>query len=258
MVSLRWISTIGAMGLVLACGGDDEADTGNDTQTQSASNSESMSGSDSGSDTGTASATMGSTMTMATTDDESGDSTDASASATMTTSTTMTTGASSESGSSGTADSGSESGMACSMDTESCADGLKCCDGLECCAGVPIPPGDEYCSGGPCPISDRNKKENFATVDRDDILAKVAALPITTWNYTFEDPSVRHIGPMAQDFQAAFDVGASDKAIFQVDADGVVLASVQALHVELETLRDENAELRERLAKLEAAIGGAR
>jgi hypothetical protein len=253
---------LGLVTLAFACGDDgDGNDTGNDTQTQSASNS---AGDDSGSDSGTESATMGSTMTMATMTDaatgDSGDSTDGSASNTMTTTTMTTTDASSESGSSGTADSGSssESGMVCSMDTETCANGETCCDGLECCAGIPIPPGQEYCSAGPCPISDRDKKENFATVDRDEVLAKVAALPITTWNYTFEDPSVRHIGPMAQDFMAAFEVGGSDKAIFQVDADGVVLASVQALHAELETLQAENAELRARLAKLEAAVGGAR
>jgi hypothetical protein len=144
--------------------------------------------------------------------------------------------------------------MACSGDQESCAMGETCCPGTECCAGVPIPPGQEYCSAGPCPISDRNKKENFATVDPRDVLAKVAALPITSWNYTFEDASVRHIGPMAQDFKAAFGVGASDKAIFQVDADGVALAAVQALHTELQALQDENDELRARLAKLEAKV----
>lgn len=49
---------------------------------------------------------------------------------------------------------------------------------------------------------------DFAAVDPRDVLAKVAALPITTWNYTFEDASVRHIGPMAQDFRTGFDVGA--------------------------------------------------
>jgi len=145
------------------------------------------------------------------------------------------------------------------MDQESCANGEQCCENLECCAGIPIPPGQEYCSAGPCPISDRNKKENFVAIDPHDVLAKVVAMPITTWSYTFEG-GVRHIGPMAQDFKAAFGVGATDKAIFQVDADGVALASVQALHEEVESLQKENDELRERLAKLEAAVAkrGAR
>jgi uncharacterized small protein (DUF1192 family) len=118
---------------------------------------------------------------------------------------------------------------------------------------VPVPPGQEYCAMD-CPRSDRNVKENFAAIDPDDVLAKVVAMPITSWNYTTEDPSVRHIGPMAQDFKAAFAVGKTDKAIFQVDADGVALASVQALHGRVEALQKENAELKARLEKLEKAL----
>lgn len=136
---------------------------------------------------------------------------------------------------------------------ESCAQGELCCEGLFCCEGVPVPPGQEYCAND-CPDSDRNIKENFVAVDTDATLAKVAALPVTSWNYTFEDPNVRHIGPMAQDFEAAFAVGATDKAIAKVDADGVALAAIQALHRRTEALREENDELRERLAKLEHLI----
>jgi hypothetical protein len=128
-----------------------------------------------------------------------------------------------------------------------------CCEGLECCVGVPVPPGDEYCAQI-CPISDRNKKENFATVDASAVLQKVVEMPITTWSYTFEDSSVRHIGPMAQDFKAAFEVGATDKAIFQVDADGVALASIQALAAELATVKDENARLKGSLAAMERRL----
>jgi hypothetical protein len=136
---------------------------------------------------------------------------------------------------------------------ESCASGETCCEGLSCCEGVPVPPGQEYCAVG-CPDSDRNIKENFAAVDTAATLAKIAALPITSWNYTFEDPSVRHIGPMAQDFEATFEVGATDKAIAKVDADGVALAAIQALHRRTDDLRRENDDLRDRLAKLEQAI----
>jgi hypothetical protein len=128
-----------------------------------------------------------------------------------------------------------------------------CCEGLECCEGIPIMPGEEYCAQI-CPISDRNKKENFATIDAAGVLRKVVEMPITTWSYTFEDASVRHIGPMAQDFKAAFEVGATDKAIFQVDADGVALASIQALAAELATVKDENQRLRESLAAMERRL----
>jgi hypothetical protein len=77
--------------------------------------------------------------------------------------------------------------------------------------------------------SDRNLKENFATVDADDVLAKVAALPITRWNYKAE-PSAEHIGPVAQDFRAAFGLGSDDKSIAMVDSDGVALAAIQGLN----------------------------
>jgi len=81
-------------------------------------------------------------------------------------------------------------------------------------------------SGG----SDRSLKEHVSEVDRQDILTKLSALPIATWNYKDQDSSVRHIGPMAQDFASAFRVGENDKRIFPIDADGVALASIQALH----------------------------
>jgi hypothetical protein len=136
------------------------------------------------------------------------------------------------------------------MDQEPCTNGTPCCQGLECCAGVPIPPGSEYCSSQSCPISDRNAKRDFAPIDGDAVLDTLATLPITTWSYRSDDPSIRHIGPMAQDFRAAFAVGGTDKAIFQVDADGVALAGVQTLQRRVATLQQENADLRETVAAL--------
>ena len=65
---------------------------------------------------------------------------------------------------------------------------------------------------------------------------------------------VRHIGPMAQDFKAAFGVGESDTGIATVDADGVVLAAIQGLNQKLEETRAENAELKRRLQELEKAV----
>ncbi|MCA9650745.1 MAG: tail fiber domain-containing protein [Myxococcales bacterium] len=147
----------------------------------------------------------------------------------------------------------------CQEEGESCAAGEGCCAGLECCEGVPVPPGSEFCSSM-CPISDRNRKENFEAIDAQAILHKLLLMPITTWNYTFEDPRIRHLGPMAQDFKTAFEVGATDRMIFQIDADGVALASIQAMYGELSELREDKAalektveELEARLARLEAA-----
>lgn len=78
--------------------------------------------------------------------------------------------------------------------------------------------------------SDRNKKEHFLPVDVQEILASVVALPIETWNYKEQNPAIRHIGPMAQDFAAAFGVGEDDRHINMVDANGVALAAIQALY----------------------------
>ena len=108
-------------------------------------------------------------------------------------------------------------------------------------------------------LSDRNKKENFVEVDPASILDKVAALPVSTWNYKTSPGTDRHIGPMAQDFHAAFGLGNTDKGIATVDADGIALAAIQGLNQKVEseneTLKRENEELRRRLEKLENLVG---
>jgi len=77
--------------------------------------------------------------------------------------------------------------------------------------------------------SDRNLKEDFAPVDSAQLLAKINAMPIQTWNFkTSKD--VRHLGPAAQDFYAAFGLGQDDKHISTVDEGGVALAAVQELY----------------------------
>lgn len=100
-------------------------------------------------------------------------------------------------------------------------------------------------------VSDRNAKENFKPVNPTEVLEKVAALPLSNWNYKAQDANIRHLGPMAQDFKAAFGLGESDTGITTVDADGVALAAIQGLNQKLET---ENAELKVRLEKLERLV----
>lgn len=110
--------------------------------------------------------------------------------------------------------------------------------------------------------SDRNAKENFSTVNALAVLAKVASLPVTEWNYKSDNKEVQHIGPMAQDFQAAFQLdGADDKHISVVDEGGVALAAIQGLNEKLEeteqavkTKNSEIQELRQRLEALEKIV----
>ncbi len=108
--------------------------------------------------------------------------------------------------------------------------------------------------------SDRNSKDHFAAVDSGLILDKVAALPISEWKYRSEADGTRHVGPVAQDFHAAFGLnGADDKHIATVDEEGVALAAIQGLNRKVESenaaLRSENAELRARLERLEEELG---
>lgn len=101
-------------------------------------------------------------------------------------------------------------------------------------------------------MSDRNMKENVAPINSRAVLEKVAGLSVATWQYKGQDVSVRHIGPMAQDFKAAFGVGESETGITTVDADGVALAAIKGLY---EVVKEKDArisalerELRERSA----------
>ncbi|MBD0318827.1 MAG: hypothetical protein ICV87_00730 [Gemmatimonadetes bacterium] len=84
---------------------------------------------------------------------------------------------------------------------------------------------------------------------------------MSTWSYLAEGRHVRHIGPFAEDFHAAFGVGVDDKSIGLLDIDGVNFAGVRALEerstrqaAEIEALRARNAELEARLARLEARL----
>jgi hypothetical protein len=101
--------------------------------------------------------------------------------------------------------------------------------------------GNIVASGTVTGSSDRNVKENFAPVDPQEVLEQVSAMPIQRWNYIGEE--VPHIGPVAQDFHGAFQVGMDDKHISMVDADGVALAAIQGLNQKVEG-RMQSAEVR--------------
>ena len=244
-----------SLACLLACGGGGKtSDTGTGTGTGSTSatggttaatssgTSDASSGGQSG--TGSTGATTTTTTTSATT-------TTTTTEGTSSTSAGSSTGGSSG-GSSG-ASSGGSSGGVCSQESESCANGELCCDGLTCCEGVPVPPGKEFC-GVMCPDSDRNLKTDFRALDPQEVLARVAALEVTTWRYKKDAPEVRHLGPMAQDFRAAFGLWDTDRMIFPLDAAGVSLAAIQGLHQRVVAAEGEVEALRARLAGLEARL----
>lgn len=108
--------------------------------------------------------------------------------------------------------------------------------------------------------SDRDAKTDVEAVDPAEILALLDGLQVSEWSY-LDDPGVRHLGPMAQDFRAVFGLGHSDTSLSSLDAAGVCLAATQGLQAELGAARADiadleaaNAELATRLAELEAAV----
>jgi len=102
--------------------------------------------------------------------------------------------------------------------------------------------------------SDRALKENFNDVDCREILDRIASMPIAEWNYIKEGQDVRHIGPVAQDFRAAFGLGPDDKSISSVDANGVQFAAIKALNDQVKSKDAEIADLKTRIEALEALV----
>jgi hypothetical protein len=112
-------------------------------------------------------------------------------------------------------------------------------------AGVQLAAG----SGSWSSLSDRNAKNDLAPVNPQAVLAGVAALSISKWSYKTEQ-GVRHLGPMAQDFHAAFQVGENDTTISTVDEEGVALAAIQGLNEKLEQQsKQKDAEIQALQAK---------
>ena len=109
-------------------------------------------------------------------------------------------------------------------------------------------------SGSWSSFSDRESKDNLQSVDAQLVLEKLSEVPIATWNYKAQSSDIRHIGPMAQDFYAAFGVGEQERYISTVDADGVALAAIQGLYELLQEKDREMEELRRELADVRLEI----
>ena len=102
--------------------------------------------------------------------------------------------------------------------------------------------------------SDANLKRDFEVVSPRSVLARVRRLPVRSWSYIAE-PGARHLGPTAQDFYAAFGLGADDRHIAALDANGVALAAIKRLAADNRRLRGAFATERRRRARLAGRLG---
>jgi hypothetical protein len=96
-------------------------------------------------------------------------------------------------------------------------------------------------------------------LDGDDLLARIQQLPVRSWYY--RGTGEKHIGPVAEDFVAAFDVGVTtdggdrdDKYLATGDVAGVALAAVKELMKKLEEKSEEIEVLKSRIAELEESM----
>lgn len=100
--------------------------------------------------------------------------------------------------------------------------------------------------------SSRSIKHGFTSVDANQILKKVEGLNISQWIYKRDHSGAAHLGPMAEEFHAAFGLGADDKHLAPTDLAGVAVASVQALNQRVQEQDAEIRRLKQEAATLEA------
>jgi hypothetical protein len=111
--------------------------------------------------------------------------------------------------------------------------------------------GGAYCDGTNwVNASDENVKENFESVDGQELLGKISELEVTKWNYKGDADGMKHIGPTAQDFKKVFDVGSDGKTISTIDPSGIALAAIKELYKENISLMAQVADLMKQVEEL--------
>ena len=133
--------------------------------------------------------------------------------------------------------------------------------------GVQIPPK----GSGWSVLSDRNSKINISRVDDLWMLETIVKVPVSTWQYkgSPEGVGVTHMGPMAQDLNAALaplNLGKSaenvsmpgeaedSSRILTSDADGVLMSATRGMMWQIASQKDAVGELDEEVELLMARL----
>ena len=90
--------------------------------------------------------------------------------------------------------------------------------------------GNVIIQGGVAIGSSRDIKHAFKPVEPHEVLKQLLRIPITEWSYRTGESNIRHLGPVSEDFSAAFGVGRDNKHVSPVDLSGVAFAAIQGLH----------------------------
>lgn len=123
------------------------------------------------------------------------------------------------------------------------ANGYRLFSDLGSTTGVTLPSG----GGAWAAVSDKNLKANTKEVDNNEILNKLSEIPVYHYNYSTQEPDIKHIGVFAQDFHKQFGCGEKDTQIYTIDEAGVCIAAIKELHKQNLELRLELEELRQQI-----------
>ncbi len=123
--------------------------------------------------------------------------------------------------------------------------------------GVELAPG----GSGWSVVSDRKAKTAIKPTDPVDVLNRVVELEVSEYSYKSQDESIRHMGPMAQDFHPLFGLGEDELRVSAMNLAGIALAAIQGLDAErqadaqrLAEVEAENMELRDEIAGLREQV----
>lgn len=113
--------------------------------------------------------------------------------------------------------------------------------------------GDLDIAGSYGQLSSRTVKTDIHELDGHLVLDKLVQLEVKEWRYK-KEAGERHVGPMAEDFYAAFGLGPDSKHVSPGDMAGVSLAAAKALHKKVEDQRETIEEQRGQLEQLRTKV----